>query len=81
VIFPGKIIGTYQVGRSLLWTLLEPWGQEPAGFRTHGQAGSPLTCVSPAQRTHTPSLPSWSCGFDSRRPLRRRTDIASRFST
>jgi len=23
VIFPGKIIGTYQVGRSFLWTLLE----------------------------------------------------------
>jgi hypothetical protein len=27
VIFPGKIIGTYQVGRSPLWTLLELLGQ------------------------------------------------------
>jgi hypothetical protein len=24
IVLPGKIIGTYQVGRSPLWTLLEP---------------------------------------------------------
>jgi hypothetical protein len=36
---------------------------------THGQARKSLTCVNAGHLPRTRSLPSWSCGFDSRRPL------------
>ena len=59
-------------------------GGEPGSFTvTYGQAGMPSTCVSADQRPRTRSLPSWSCGFDSRHPLHifpYRKDIQSSYS-
>jgi hypothetical protein len=34
------------------------------------QAGTPTASINTSQTTSTRSLPSWSCGFDSRHPLR-----------
>jgi hypothetical protein len=44
--------------------------QPPVGTSgSKTDAGTPPTCVSADQRHRTRSLPSWSCGFDSRHPL------------
>ena len=46
-----------------------PNGEPGSSAVTHGQSQYPLTCIAAAQLSRRRSLPSWSCGFDSRRPL------------
>jgi hypothetical protein len=44
--------------------------QPPVGTSgSKTDTGTPPTCVSAEQRHRARSLPSWSCGFDSRHPL------------